>query len=168
MHRVVILGCAATGKTTLARRLGEITHAPVISLDALWQPHWDAKDVPAFRGLVKQAHAGDNWISEGNFSQATFDLRLPRATLVIWLERPRLVCLWRAISRVTRRDEPHRPGRLAEVVTFIWHFNRINRPRIEALRKLHAPNVPVQTLTSDYTIRAFLSALTKESAHSTS
>jgi adenylate kinase family enzyme len=33
MKRVVILGRGASGKTTLARRLGEITDLPVIELD---------------------------------------------------------------------------------------------------------------------------------------
>ena len=38
--RIVVLGCAGSGKTTLAQRLGERTGAPVICLDAVWQPHW--------------------------------------------------------------------------------------------------------------------------------
>jgi adenylate kinase family enzyme len=89
MVRVVILGCAGSGKTILARQLGERTGAPVICLDAIWQPHWKEKDVPTFRTLVQKAHAGEEWISDDNFALATFDIRLPRATLVIWLERPR-------------------------------------------------------------------------------
>jgi adenylate kinase family enzyme len=83
MARIVILGCAGSGKTTLARQLGDRTGAPVICLDAIWQPGWDKKDVPAFRTLVKEAHAGDAWISDGNFAVATFDIRLSRATQVI-------------------------------------------------------------------------------------
>jgi adenylate kinase family enzyme len=159
--RIVILGCAGSGKTTLARRLGEYTGAPVISLDALWQPHWDAKDVPAFRSLMKQAHAGDRWISEGNFAQTTFDIRLPRATLVIWLERSRLLCMWRAMTRVARHGESHRINKLGEVLTFIWNFNRVNRPRIEAHRELHGPSVPIYRLTGKRDIVAFLSLCNK-------
>jgi adenylate kinase family enzyme len=90
MTRIVILGCAGSGKTTLARQLGERTGAPIVCLDAIWQRHWDEKDVPAFRTLIEKAHAGDDWISDGNFALSTFDIRLPRATLVIWLERSKL------------------------------------------------------------------------------
>jgi adenylate kinase family enzyme len=118
MLRIVILGCAGSGKTTLARQLGERTGAPVICLDAIWQPHWGAKDVPAFRTLVKKAHAGDEWISDGNFAVATFDIRLPRATLVIWLERSKPFCAWRAVTRVFKRGGEHRISRLAEVTRF--------------------------------------------------
>jgi adenylate kinase family enzyme len=59
MGRIVILGCAGSGKTTLARQLGERTGASLIFLDAIWQPDWNEKDVPAFRTLLKKAHAGN-------------------------------------------------------------------------------------------------------------
>jgi adenylate kinase family enzyme len=129
--RIVILGCAGSGKTTFARQLGERTGMPVICLDAIWQPHWDEKNVPAFRELVRTAHAGKEWISDGNFSQTTFDLRLPRATLVIWLERSRLSGAWRSITRTFKQDEAHRISKLTKVLAFIWNFDRVHRPRIE-------------------------------------
>ena len=157
VSRVVVLGCAGSGKTTFARRLGEITGAPVISLDAIWQPLWDEDDVPEFRGLMKQAHAGDSWISDGNFAVATFDIRLPRATLVVWLDRPRLFCAWRAIKRLFQREQDHRIGGIVKVLRFIWNFDRINRPLIEAQRIAHAPKVPVCRLKDNREIAAFLS-----------
>jgi adenylate kinase family enzyme len=149
MVRIVILGCAGTGKTTLARQLGERTGAPVICLDDIWQPHWQKADVPVFRALVEKAHAGDDWISDGNFAVATFDIRLPRTTLIIWLERSMLSCAWRAVSRVFKRGEAHQLRKLADVLAFIWRFDRVNRPRIEALREIHGPWVPLRRVTGD-------------------
>jgi adenylate kinase family enzyme len=119
MARIVILGCAGSGKTTLARQLGEWTGAPVICLDAIWQPHWEEKDVPTFRTLIEEAHTDEDWISDGNFAVASFDIRLPRATLVIWLERSRLSCAWRTLTRAFKRSEPHRLGKLAEVLELV-------------------------------------------------
>jgi adenylate kinase family enzyme len=168
MVRIVILGCAGSGKTTLARQLGERTGAPVICLDAIWQSHWDEKDVPAFRTLMKEAHAGDEWISDGNFALATFDIRLPRATLVIWLERSKLYCAWHAITRVFKRGEAHRIGGLTEALAFIWKFDRVNRPRIEAARVCHGPDVPVRRLTGSGEIAAFLSFYGDGAHHRTS
>jgi GTPase SAR1 family protein len=156
--RIVILGCAGSGKTTLARQLGDRTNAPVICLDEIWQPHWEEKDVTVFRTLLRTAHAGDAWISDGNFAQATFDIRLPRATLVIWLERSKLSCAWRAIMRVFKRGEAHRIGKLGEVLTFIWKFDQINRPRIETLRVFHGPDVPVRRLAGSNDIAKLLSS----------
>ena len=117
---------------------------------------------------MKQAHAGDEWISDGNFALATFDIRLPRATLVLWLERSQLYCASRAITRVFKRGEPHRMVKLVEVLAFIWKFGRVNRPRIEATRLSHGPNVPVRRLTSSREIAAFLSGYDDGSRHRTS
>jgi adenylate kinase family enzyme len=162
--RIVILGCAGSGKTTLAQQLGKVTSAPVICLDAIWQSGWEQNDVPEFRRLVQQAHAGDAWISDGNFALATFDLRLPGATLIIWLERSNLYCAWRATTRVFKRGEAHRLGNLAKVLAFIWRFDRINRPRIEAARISHAPEVPVRRLMNSSEIAVFLASVA-EGAH---
>src|SRR3984885_5452810 len=153
--RIVILGCAGAGKTTLAQELGKRTGAPVISLDAIWQPHWQEKDVPAFRTLVEKLHAGDHWISDGNFALATFDLRLPRATLVIWLERSRRSCTWRAITRAFKTAEAHRIDKLANVLAFIWNFDRVNRPLIDTARAALGPEVPLRRLSGSRDIALF-------------
>jgi adenylate kinase family enzyme len=156
-RRIVLLGCAGAGKTTLAHRLGECMGAPVICLDAIW-PDWGPDGVEGFRAKLSDAHAGEAWISDGNFALATFDIRLPRADLIVWLDRPRLTCAWRAIARVFRSGEAHRPGDLGKALRFIWGFERINRSRIEAARLQHGADVPVVHLRGDRNIRAFLLA----------
>jgi adenylate kinase family enzyme len=158
VERIVILGCAGSGKTRLARQLGKRTGAPVICLDTIWQPHWDENDVPAFRALIKNAHASERWISDGNFAVATFDIRLPRATLVVWLESSKLSCLWRVITRVFKPGEAHGIRRLGKVLAFIWNFDRVNRPRIETMRLAHGPNVPVRRLFGSRDVAAFVSS----------
>jgi hypothetical protein len=82
---------------------------------------------------------------------------LPRATLVIWMERSRLLCAWRAVTRVFRRGEAHRIDKLPEVLKFIWRFNAIHRPRIEAMRVCYAPDVPVCRMKTLGDSAAFLS-----------
>ena len=144
--RIVILGCAGAGKSTLARRLSEQTGARLICLDALWRPGWGPDDVPEFRALMTEAHAAESWISDGNFAVATFDIRLPRADLVVWLAPPRRLCAWRAIARTLRPGEPHRPGDLLKVLRFVWNFDRVNRPLIEQLRLRHGRGVPRLTV----------------------
>ena len=164
MSRIVVLGCAGSGKTTFANLIGERTGMSVICLDAVWQPHWGEDDVATFRGLMEEAHAGEAWISDGNFAQATFDIRLPRATLVIWLDRPKMLCAWRAIARVFQFGEQHRIGSIAKVLRFIWNFDRINRPLIEAQRVAHGSDVPVLRLLNNREIAAFVSCCDQDPA----
>ena len=130
----------------------------MVCLDDIWQPGWEKDDVPTFRALMKDAHAGDAWISDGNFARATFDIRLPRASLVVWLDRSKALCAWRSTARVFQKGEKHRIGSLAEVLRFIWNFDRINRPLIEASRIAHGPAVPVRRLKNDREIADFLSS----------
>ena len=158
MKRIVLLGPAGSGKTTLARRLGERTGVPVICLDDVWRPEWGKDDVPAFRSLMMAAHAGEDWISDGNFAAATFDIRLPRASLVVWLDRPRWLCVLRAMTRIFRQDSDHRIAGLIKVLRFITNFDRVNRPLIETLRLKHGPKVPVLCLKNDREIETFASS----------
>lgn len=123
-----------------------MTGVPVICLDEIWKPHWSQRDLPEFRALVKELHAGEDWISDGNFSVATFDLRLPLATHVVWLECPRMVCVLRAIRRTFSPGEYHQKRDLLKVIRFIWKFDRVNRPRIEGQRIIHGADLPVVRL----------------------
>jgi hypothetical protein len=154
LTRVIVLGCAGSGKSTFARRLAERAGAPVIDLDALWRSD---EDHGRFRETLVRLHAADAWISDGNFALATFDIRMPRADLVVWLDRPRLVCAWRALKRVLTPGEPHhRPRDLGKVLAFISGFDRVNRPRIEAERRRLGPVVPAVHLASDRDVEGFL------------
>ncbi|HLI66362.1 MAG TPA: hypothetical protein VKU90_08355 [Caulobacteraceae bacterium] len=103
-----------------------------------------------------ERHAADAWISDGNFAAATFDIRLPRADLIVWLDRPRWLCRWRAIRRALGGDAHHRLQDLGDVLGFIGGFDRINRPRIEAERLKHGPAVPVARLETERATAAFL------------
>jgi adenylate kinase family enzyme len=167
MRRVVILGCSGSGKSTLARTMGERLGLPVVHLDALfWSPGWvEPDDNDAFRARVAQAIAGDAWITDGNYVGRTFDLRLPRADLVIYVDQPRRVCLWRVLKRFLT-DRRKRRADLAEgcyenldwdFTLWVWNFERKSRPRIEATAA--AFGRPMRTLRGDREIAAFLREL---------
>ena len=170
MRRIVILGTAGSGKSTLARRLSERLGLPVFHLDALnWEPGWKALPIDIFRLRLKKAISGDAWITDGNYAIHTFDLRMPRADLVIWVERPHLHCFWRVFRRAIggqfSADEHLANGckekmdrRFLDRLLYIANFNRVNRPRIEAARMAHGPHVPVIVLRGDREISAFLAS----------
>lgn len=168
MNRIVIVGNAGSGKSTFARQLGVRLGVPVVHLDALnWTPGWKVLPPEEFRARLQEAIAGDAWITDGNYALLTFDLRLPRADLVIWIERTTASCLFRVLRRAIAsyfQDKEHLAAgcperfdrRLWDRLRFIWNFNRVNVPRIEAARMTHGPDVPVITLNADRQIAAFL------------
>lgn len=99
-RRIVILGCSGSGKSTLARAIGENIGVPVVHLDALyWKPGWVESETEEFVRRVEAAHAGEAWVSDGNFASKTWPIRIPRADLILKLECPRWLCLWRVAGR---------------------------------------------------------------------
>jgi hypothetical protein len=51
---------------------------------------------------------------------------------------------------------PEQPDR--DLLVFIWNFEKVNRPRIEAARIAHGRDIPVIRLRNDREIAAFLAA----------
>jgi adenylate kinase family enzyme len=163
MRRVVIAGCAGSGKTNLAVRLGQRLGLPVVHLDVLfWRPGWKEGDVAGFRNRVAEAIAGDAWISDGNYVRETFDLRLARADAVIILERSRWGCLWRVISRaIFDRERADLPEGCSErphwdLFEDIWNVRKFYRARLEAALISLGGRLPVIRLRNDQEIDAFL------------
>jgi len=167
MRRVLIIGNSGGGKSTLARRLGEKLGAPVIHLDVLfWKAGWVERDKAEFRIRVAEALQAPAWIADGDFS-SSWDLRMPLADTIIWIDQPRLVCLARAIWRAISYRDGGRPD-MAEgcrekvdfdFYRYIWSYNARVRPRLEAALAVHAPHARQIRLRSDREMAAFLDAV---------
>jgi adenylate kinase family enzyme len=163
MRRVVILGCSGVGKSTFARRLGARIGAPVVHLDALfWRPGWKEPENEAFRAAVAAAIVGDAWITDGNYVGRTFDLRLPRADTVIFLEQPRWLCVFRILWRWVTNFGHSRPD-MAEgcfeqfdwtFFLWVWNFERQTQPRI--LEAAARYPTPITRLSGDAAMARFL------------
>jgi len=101
--RIAVIGATSSGKTTLARRLGDLLDLPVIELDALhWMPGWTEKPWPEIRADLDPMTRQDRWITDGNYSQVR-DLIWPRADTIIWLDYPFLHIFSRLFIRTLKR-----------------------------------------------------------------
>jgi adenylate kinase family enzyme len=137
----MIIGGSGTGKSTLARVMGGKLDLPVVHLDRhYWSPGWVAPEVAEWRRRVAELAAGDAWVMDGNYS-STFDLRLPRAHALVWLDLPRWVYFPRAVKRLVanygreRGDiGPGCPERLDVDFLFRWVWNYPTRSRPRTLR----------------------------------
>jgi adenylate kinase family enzyme len=110
MRRIMVIGISAgVGKSTFARKLGDLLDIEVTHLDALfWKPGWVEATLEEFskpqREIVKKQH----WIIEGNYS-STFDIRMENADTLIYLELPLYVCLYRVLKRWLTNLGKNRP-----------------------------------------------------------
>src|SRR3954464_11046350 len=95
MRRVMVIGGPGSGKTTFTRQLADILGLQPIHLDLhFWQSGWRLPDPAAWREHVIALSATSDWVMDGNYS-STFDIRMPRADTLIWLDYPRATYLRR-------------------------------------------------------------------------
>jgi adenylate kinase family enzyme len=164
LDRIAVIGCSGGGKSTLARGLGAKLDLPVVHLDVLfWLPGWKESDAERFHAKLAEALAGGRWITDGNFSRHG-DLHFARAELIVWVDQPRWLCLLRALTRAIKERGRNRAD-MAEgceekidfaFLVYIWNWNRLTRPRIEAAIASHAAHTPLVRLTNDRVIAAWL------------
>ncbi|OBZ94014.1 ATPase AAA [Pararhizobium polonicum] len=169
VSRVLVIGCSGGGKSTLSRKLSGRLDLPYVSMDRdfYWLPGWTKRAKADERALIAATVAQDRWIMDGT-GASSFDLRLPRTDLVVWVRVPRPLCLWGLICRVAssfgrvRPDmAPGCPEQLPdrEFLSYIWNFDRRVSPIIVERLDRYAPDMPVLTLRSRSDMRALVARL---------
>ena len=142
VKRILVIGSGGSGKTTFARRLAERARLPLIHLDALyWRHGWDPTPADEWRAKVVALVREPAWIMDGNYG-GTLDIRLAACDAVVFLDMPRLVCLWRVVRRQLQHRGQNRaelpagcPERLTwEFLKWIWTYPARRRGTI--LRRL--------------------------------
>jgi len=114
-QRIVIVGSSCAGKSSLAAELSALLAIPRIELDELyWGPDWNPKSGTEFRRLLAAATEGEAWVADGNYGTVR-PLLWPRATMIIWLNLPFPLVLWRAFRRTLARSLSGQR---------LWHGNR--------------------------------------------
>jgi len=142
VRRVLVIGSGGSGKSTFAQRLGARTGLPVIHLDArYWRAGWEPTPPDEWQDVVRELVARDAWVMDGNYG-GTLDARLAACDTAIFLDLPRLVCLWRVVRRWARHRGGTRPDMAPgcneqlslEFLRWIWGYPTRQRPGI--LRRL--------------------------------
>ena len=169
MDRVVILGSGGAGKTELALKLSRRTGLPIVHLDVLfWRSGWTpAPREEAARDLVV-AIARERWILDGNFLDVEDgEARFDRTDTVVFLDVPRVTCLWRALARLLRdrrRSRADLPEGCSEGFDFsflrsIWRYPRTDRPQVLRILAELDREVDVHHLRSRSDVRRYLAGL---------
>ncbi|MFI5691178.1 AAA family ATPase [Kribbella sp. NPDC051586] len=104
MRRIVVIGVAGSGKSTVARELSERLGVPHIELDSIfWQPNWTKLDDDEFEARVTAVTASGGWIADGNYSDRIRRITWGAADTVVWLDQSRRLIMWQVIRRTIRR-----------------------------------------------------------------
>jgi adenylate kinase family enzyme len=117
---------------------------------------WRERSRQEQRERLRDLAAGEAWVIDGSGS-SSFDIRLPRTDLIIWLRLSRWKCLLGVGKRVARYKGTVRPDMAEgcpeplpdrEFLSYIWNFERRYVPRIIQEIDRHGATIPVITLKS--------------------
>jgi adenylate kinase family enzyme len=143
--RIHVIGIPGSGKSTLATACAEPLGVTAVDLDYLpleqpdetqlmGPPRYDAA-LAAATAIAQQ----DSWVTEGIYCGWTAPL-LERADVIIWLDTPPLICVWRIVLRHARRSLAHDndfPG-LRLLARFAWGVLRDSAKPVATTAQLRA------------------------------
>src|SRR5947207_224561 len=165
MNKILVIGPGGAGKSTFAKQLGEILGIEVVHLDSLyWQAGWIEPPKREWAAKLSEVLGRYAWIIDGNYS-GSLQQRLKACDAVVFLDLPRVLCVWRVLKRVARYHNTIRPDmaqgcreRLSfEFLVWIWNYRRKTRPKILKLLQEHEGDREIIRLQSSAQVEQFLS-----------
>ena len=174
MKKILVIGSSGAGKSTFSKRLGEKTGVKVIHLDQIhWQPNWTEPSKEEWRATLENALAGDSWIMDGNFG-SSMERRMAASDTVIFLELPRLVCIYRILKRLALYYGKKRPD-MAEgclekfdwkFIRWVWNYPVKTQPKAEALMNKFRNEKTIIRLTAQKEIEGFFARFSPDTLKS--
>lgn len=171
IKRIAIIGNAGSGKSTLAQKLHSITKLPVYHLDQyFFKPNWERPVREEYKIVHDSLCDKEEWIIEG-VNLKLLDYRAAQADLIIFLDVPRYICLWRTFKRTIVYYGKERPesadgckeqfnSAYLKLIKYIWNFEKEYRFIITDIFDKYKNEKPTYILKSHKEADSFLSNLT--------
>jgi adenylate kinase family enzyme len=123
--KIVITGTPCAGKTTLARHLSHHLKCPHIEIDSyLFSPQWMSLPVQQIHQKVTDLLQSEaHWVFDGNKAR---EIVWDTADMIIWLDYPLHVLLWRAACRTIQRCIKQEALWNGNREHFLYHFTHRN------------------------------------------
>jgi adenylate kinase family enzyme len=174
MKKVAVFGNAGGGKSTLAKRLAELTHLPLYPLDMM-QFKAGGGEVPhdAFLNAHAELLRRDEWIIDGFGTLATAWERFAQADTLVYIDLPVVTHYWWVTMRLikgliaTPEGWPENSPMWSSTMSsykVIWRCHRRLTPKYRQLVADLAASKQVHHLKSPAEIRAFLDAVKRDYA----
>ena len=137
--RILIYGVTGSGKTTVARQLGELTGLPWHEADYLtWDPGWVMVPDDVQRQRIAAICAQDEWILDTAYAK-WMEFPLARVELILGLDYSRSRTFWQLLKRTVARSIDKKlvcngnvetlKGMFSKDSILIWHFKSFARKR---------------------------------------
>jgi adenylate kinase family enzyme len=142
VSRIVLIGNAGGGKSTLARKLAQRRGLQHVEIDSLlWQQGWKLTPSEIYERRHAEIIAGDDWLIDGLGRQATIPDRIARATEIVLIDMPLWMHFWLAAERQiawSRATPEHAPGGITQMPSTealfrtIWEVEQTWMPELRA------------------------------------
>ncbi len=147
MTRVVVIGNAGGGKSTMCRALSAKTGLPYFAIDKImWKPGWVRTPDSEYNKSHDALIGSERWIIDGFGSWESVKRRLDACDTIILVDHPIWLHFWWATKRQVKAifaDRPDGPeGCPMLPVTFrllkmMWWLHREMRPKLFAAVAAH-------------------------------
>jgi adenylate kinase family enzyme len=180
MKKVAVFGNAGGGKSTLARRLSQISGLPLHSLDLVqfregryWPGEKDGGKIPydEYLKIHSELLAQSHWIIDGYGCVASAWERFSAADTLVYLDLPVLTHYWRVTKRLVQGAfrnptgwPEHSPVWRSTLDSYqvVWRCHRRLTPRYRQLVADVSSSKRVHHLQSPAQMRAFLTTMKRE------
>jgi adenylate kinase family enzyme len=140
MKRILIIGSAGAGKTTLARYISQQCALPLIHLDQeFWRPGWASTPGELWKQRIAQIITQPAWIIDGYYHDI-LEETCRAADTIIFLDLSHRLCTYRVCLRYLKNRLLHQvrldlpdgcPEQLRwSFLSWIWTFPQKQRPAI--------------------------------------
>jgi adenylate kinase family enzyme len=164
-RKIAIIGNAGSGKSTLGLKLHKLTGVPLYHLDQyFWKPGWIEPERAEFEKIHNELCDKPEWIIEGQAIRF-FEYRIKNADVVIFINRPTYLCLYRVLKRAlmyygkeffsSAKGCPER-GPSIKFLKFIWNFNSERKPLIEELLQEYNDSKKIFIVKNDQQIEELI------------
>jgi adenylate kinase family enzyme len=160
-NRIYVIGVTCTGKSTLAKKLSNKLKLPFLSLDDIYYKRKidiirPKKEV---RKIIRNKIKKNKWVIEGSYSLSPWVKWIAkRADLIIYLDSPTHVLVWRIIKReLTKQNKSY--SRIKSIVNLIKLLRNYEKEgRAKAHKKLVETHPNGITIKTNKQLQSFLNS----------